>query len=99
MPSMECLVYLGANPDDVVSHLADGFDLLLFKVSDSSMLLGLQLYRAVILDNARLEWLPSLFDIQELAAVYWRGQRLDVDWTSAALTAGEPTWTVGESVF
>ena len=98
LPSMECLVYLGANPDDVVAHLADGFDLLLFKVSDSSMLLGLQLYRAVLLDNVRSEWLPSLFDIQELAVVYWRGQRLDVDWTSAALTAVEPTWTAGEPV-
>ena len=60
------------------------------------MLLGIQLYRAAILDNAHQEWLPSVFNVQELAAVYCRDKRLPVDWTSAALPAVEPTWTAGK---
>ena len=96
LPPMECLVFLGANPDDMVAHLADRFNLLLSKVSEGAMLLGIQLYRAAILDNAHQEWLPSVFKIQELAAVYWRDKRLPVDWTSAALPAVEPTWTAGK---
>ena len=99
LPPTECLVYLGADPDEVVAHLASGRDLLLSEVSEAALRLGLQLYRAEALDHARRDWLPSLFELQEVAAVQWRGERLHISWGCAAPPACVPTGSAdGHSV-